>query len=70
VTSRAGWAREVLAGLAIDVDIEEVGLADFPRASTPPRWGVLEPTDLPGGPLRPWQEAMADRAAELRESTP
>lgn len=68
VVSRAGWAREVLSALGIDVPIEEVTLADFPRASTPPRWGVLEPTELPGGPLRAWQEAMTRRAAELRES--
>ena len=33
----------------------------WPRASTPPAWGVLDPTPLPGGePLRPWPEALAD----------
>ena len=27
---------------------------------TPPRWGVLEPTPLRNGPLRPWQDASAE----------
>jgi dTDP-4-dehydrorhamnose reductase len=68
VTSRAGWAREVLSALSIDIDVEEVGLAEFERPSKPPMWGVLQATDLPGGSLRAWQAAMADRVAELRES--
>lgn len=63
--SRAEWGRDVLKRLAIDVPIEEISLADHVRPSRPPRWGVLEPTPLGGGPLRSWQEAMADRFAAL-----
>jgi dTDP-4-dehydrorhamnose reductase len=59
--SRAAWARELFDAAGVDVDIEEVPAATWTRASTPPRWAVLEPTPLPGGePLRPWQEALAD----------
>jgi dTDP-4-dehydrorhamnose reductase len=66
--SRATWARAVLAHLGIQLSVEDVTLAEFERASSPPRWGVLEPTDLPGGLLRTWEEAMVDRAAELQRS--
>lgn len=59
--SRAEWARDVFERLGLEVSIEETSLDAFPRASRPPRWGVLEATDLPGGPLRPWRDAMADR---------
>lgn len=63
VASRADWARDVLARVGVEVPVEEISLRDFSRPSTPPRWGVLEPTPLPGGPLRDWREAMADRLA-------
>lgn len=76
--SRAEWARDVLERLGLEaVDLVDVGLADFPRPSRPPRWGVLEPTPVPaarpsgGGAtrfLRPWREAMAAYAPALRES--
>jgi dTDP-4-dehydrorhamnose reductase len=59
--SRAGWARELLRQVRLDVATEDVPASTWPRASTPPAWAVLEPTPLPGGePLRPWQEALAD----------
>jgi dTDP-4-dehydrorhamnose reductase len=59
--SRAGWARELFRQARLDVSIEEVPAATWPRASTPPPWAVLEPTPLPSGePLRPWQAALAD----------
>jgi dTDP-4-dehydrorhamnose reductase len=61
--SRAEWAREVLRRLQIDVPIEEITLDDHVRASTPPRWGVLAATPLPGGQLRDWRDAMSDRIA-------
>jgi dTDP-4-dehydrorhamnose reductase len=62
--TRADWAREVLRLARIDVPIEEVPASTWPRASTPPRWAVLEPTPLPSGePMRPWQAALADRMA-------
>lgn len=64
--SRAGWAREVLARAAIDVALEEVPMATWTRPSTPPRWGVLEPTPLPAGrPLRDWRDAMAEYVPSL-----
>ncbi|MEO8274533.1 MAG: NAD(P)-dependent oxidoreductase, partial [Chloroflexota bacterium] len=63
LASRADWARDVLERVRIQVPFEEVSVRDFSRPSTPPRWGVLEPTALPGGPLRHWRDAMADRFA-------
>ncbi len=67
--SRADWAREVLRQARIDVPIVDIGLADFPRASTPPRWAVLEPTPLPSGePMRPWRDAFAHAVPALVRS--
>ena len=65
IASRADWARDVLSRLGIEVAIEEIGLRDLDRPSRPPRWGVLEPTPVPGGPLRSWRDAMADRIAAM-----
>ncbi len=60
IASRATWARAVLAALGPDVPIEDIGRADHPRPSTPPAWGVLEPTPLPSGePMPDWQDALA-----------
>jgi hypothetical protein len=65
--SRADWARDVLRLVGIEVAIEEVPASTWERASTPPRWGVLEPSLLPSGePMRPWTEALADYAPFLR----
>jgi len=59
--SRASWARELFQQAGMDVTIDEVPASTWPRASTPPAWGVLEPTPPPSGePLRPWPEALAD----------
>jgi dTDP-4-dehydrorhamnose reductase len=59
--SRAEWARELLRQAGIDVATEDVPATTWTRDSTPPRWGVLEPTPLPAGePLRPWPDALAD----------
>jgi dTDP-4-dehydrorhamnose reductase len=61
VASRADWARELFRQVGMEVEIEEVPATTWERASTPPAWGVLEPTELPGRePLRPWQQALAD----------
>jgi dTDP-4-dehydrorhamnose reductase len=61
VASRADWARDVVARARLPVTVEDVPAATWQRASTPPRWGVLQPTALPSGePLRPWPAAMAD----------
>lgn len=69
VASRADWAREVLDLVGIDLPIEPVPGATWPRPSTPPSWAVLSPTDLPGGePMRPWQAALADEAPAFRRA--
>ena len=61
VASRADWARELFRQAGMEVEIQEVPAATWERASTPPAWGVLEPTQIPGRePLRPWQAALAD----------
>jgi dTDP-4-dehydrorhamnose reductase len=68
-TSRAGWAREVLRATGIDVPVVEVPGSTWQRASTPPSWGVLEPTPLPSGEaMRSWQEAFADAVPALLRS--
>jgi dTDP-4-dehydrorhamnose reductase len=61
--SRAEWAREVLRLAGVTVPTRDVPLSTWPRSSTPPPWGVLEPTPLPGGPLRAWQAAVAEYLA-------
>ena len=59
--TRAEWAEELLRQAGVTVPSEHVPASDFPRASTPPRFAILEPSVLPGGePLRPWQAATAD----------
>lgn len=64
--SRAEWAREVLRQAGVVVDTVEVSADTWPRASSPPRWGVLDPTPLPGGePLRAWPAAVADDLPSL-----
>ena len=69
IVSRAGWARDVLDRVGLDVPVVEVPLAEFPRPSRPPRWGVLAATPLPSGQvLRDWPEAMSDYAATLRRA--
>ena len=66
VASRAEWARDVVARAGGRVEIVDVPSTSWQRASTPPRWGVLEPTPLPSGePLRAWPDAMADYAPAL-----
>jgi len=61
VASRADWARELLRQAGVEVAITGIRRTDWPRASAPPGWGVLEPTPLPSGePLRPWTQALAD----------
>ncbi len=64
--SRADWARYVVGRAGLAVEVEDVPATTWDRASTPPRWGVLEQTPLPSGePLRPWPDAMADYAPIL-----
>jgi dTDP-4-dehydrorhamnose reductase len=63
--SRAVWAREVLRLGGMDVDTNDVPLSTWPRPSTPPLWGVIEATPVPGGPLRDWHEALAEYIGQL-----
>lgn len=66
VATRADWARDVLTRMRLDVVVEDVPAATWPRASVAPKWGVLAPTPLPSGePMRPWTQAMADYAPIL-----
>lgn len=69
--TRADWARYVVGRAMLDVEVVNVPMTSWQRDSTPPRWGVLEPTPLPSGePLRAWPDAMADYAPVLlREAT-
>ena len=70
IASRAEWAREVLRLARIDADVLDVPASTWQRASTPPRWGVLEPTPLPSGePMPSWQDALARYAPLLAGST-
>lgn len=63
--SRADWVRDVVARAGLRINVVEVPASTWPRPSTPPRWGVLRPTPLPTGPLRPWAAAMAEYAPDL-----
>ncbi len=62
-TSRWGLARFVLDEVGrADVPIEPIVLAQYPRPSTPPEFGVLRNLAAAqlGITLRPWQEAVRD----------
>jgi dTDP-4-dehydrorhamnose reductase len=60
VASRFDLARAVLGRCRPGVEIRPIRLADYERASTPPRWGVLDTTRTAqlGVKLRPWTEAL------------
>ena len=61
--TRADWARDVVGRAMLEVEIVNVPMSTWQRDSTPPRWGVLEPTPLPRSePLRP----VARRDGRLR----
>lgn len=64
--TRADWARYIVGRAMLDVEVIDIPASAWSRPSTPPRWGVLEPTPLPSGePLRLWPDAMADYAPNL-----
>lgn len=68
-TSRADWAREVLRATRIDAEVVDVPGSEWPRASIPPAWAVLEPTPLPSGEaMRDWHEAFAHAVPGLVRS--
>ena len=61
--SRDDFAREILRLSGREhVPVEPITLADFPRASTPPRFAPLANTAAAalGITLRPWQEALEE----------
>jgi dTDP-4-dehydrorhamnose reductase len=65
--SRADWGRQILRIAGVSVPIEEVPASTWTRASSPPRWGVLEPSPLPSGEMmRRWDSALADDGPRLR----
>ncbi len=65
-TSRAAWARAVLAAARLSVEVREVPLSSWTRPSAVPAWAVLAPTPLPSGePLRTWEAAFADYVPAL-----
>jgi dTDP-4-dehydrorhamnose reductase len=61
--SRADWGREVLRLAGITIPTRDVPMSTWQRPSTPPAWGVLAPTPLPGGRLRSWRDALAEYLA-------
>jgi dTDP-4-dehydrorhamnose reductase len=64
--SRREWAEEIFRQAGLIVQTEGVSAAAFARASTPPPFGILEPSPLPGGEaLRTWQSATADYLPRL-----
>jgi dTDP-4-dehydrorhamnose reductase len=66
IASRADWARTLLPMVGLEVRIEDVPASTWKRDSTPPAWGVLEPTPLPGDePLRAWPSALAEYVPTL-----
>jgi dTDP-4-dehydrorhamnose reductase len=63
--TRSQWALYVVGRSGVEVEVREIPASAWPRPSTPPRWGVLEPTTLPTGPMRAWPDAMADYALAM-----
>jgi dTDP-4-dehydrorhamnose reductase len=65
-TSRFDWARVILRAAGRSIEVEPVPAATWTRASTPPAWGVLAPTPLPGGLRLPaWQAATEAYVASV-----
>lgn len=65
--SRYEWAQQVLRRCRPAVELEPIKLADYPRASTPPRWGVLDTSAATrlGVSMRPWPEPLDDYLGRL-----
>jgi len=61
VASRYDWAEAVLAFCRPQVRLAGIHMADFERASVPPRWGVLDTSRAAsvGVSLRDWHEPLA-----------
>ncbi|HVQ22064.1 MAG TPA: SDR family oxidoreductase [Candidatus Saccharimonadia bacterium] len=66
IASRFEWASLVLGLAGRSQAIEPVSSSSWSRASSPPAWGVLEPSPLAGGLAMPtWQAATAVYVATL-----
>jgi dTDP-4-dehydrorhamnose reductase len=67
MASRADWARRGLASANLTVPTVEVSQREFVRASTPPSWGVLDPSKgaAEGVVLRTWEAALDDYLATV-----
>lgn len=65
--SRLEWARAVIGRCRPGVEVTEIGLADRPRPSRPPRWAVLDTRRAEGLglALSPWRDAVADYLEEI-----
>ena len=63
--SRFAWATGILAALRPEATAIPIGSAEFTRASTPPRWGVLRSVRLPEAAfhMRTWRQALEAQAA-------
>jgi dTDP-4-dehydrorhamnose reductase len=62
VTSWHGFAVEIARILGVDVEVEAVSTAEFPRPAPRPAYSVLDTGRLErliGRPLPPWQNALA-----------
>jgi dTDP-4-dehydrorhamnose reductase len=55
-TSRYGWAAHVLAAVRPGRALKPISRSEFARASSPPAWGVLQPS--PGIEMPTWQAAV------------
>ena len=70
VASRFEWASLILGLAGQPPAVEPVPSSAWSRASSPPAWGVLEPSPLPGGLSMPtWQAATAAYVATLTAVT-
>jgi len=67
VASRFDWASAIVEFCRPRVELERIHLADYRRASTPPRWGVLDTGRAAsfGVALRPWREPLAGYLGDI-----
>ncbi len=59
--SRLGWTQEIYNQLKMDVNIESVSGAIFPRPAPRPHFELLNNNKMPK--MRPWQEALKEYLA-------
>jgi dTDP-4-dehydrorhamnose reductase len=70
--SRYEWAQAVLAVRRPGHQTRPITLAEFERASEPPRWGILDTTKAAavGVAMRGWQEALSEYLHIARGENP